>query len=221
MALQLSVEEIRVLASLMEKSITTPEYYPLSLNALVNACNQKSCRDPVLAFDDAAVARALESLREKQLVASVAGADARVPKYKERLAELFAFDAPTRAVLAELMLRGPQTVAELRSRSERMHAWGGAADVQRVLEEAAARPDGPWVVLLPRQPGRKEARYAHLLGGPVAAPDASPGLPPEPAVLAVRQEQERLAALEQEVARLRGDLDQLRQQLAEFRNQFS
>lgn len=220
MTFTLTAEEARLLGALLEKSITTPEYYPLSLNALVNACNQKSCRDPVVQYDDAVVARALESLRDRQLVSAVAGADARVPKYKERLAEVFAFDLASRAVLAELLLRGPQTAAELKARSERMHAWGALAEVQLTLDELAKRPDGPWVVLLPRQPGRKEPRYAHLLGGPVTGVEPVTDPVVDPAVQAVRQEGERLARLEHEVTMLRADLEHLRQQLAEFRRQF-
>jgi hypothetical protein len=220
MDIVLTAEETRVLGALIEKEITTPEYYPLSLNALVNACNQKSCREPVVHFDEANVARAVESLRDRQLMAMVAGADARVPKYKQRLTELHPFGTAGAAILAELLLRGPQTAGELKNRASRMHPFADGAEVQAVLDELARRSDGPWVALLPRQAGQKELRYTHLLNGPAPAAGEAAALPVEPAVLAVRQESERLAQVEQQVVMLRADLEQLRQQLAEFRKQF-
>lgn len=220
MDILLTAEQTRVLGALMEKEITTPEYYPLSLNALVNACNQKSCRDPVVQYDDLTVARCVESLRDRQLAAMVSGADARVPKYKQRLSELHPFGAAGTAVLAELMLRGPQTVGELKNRASRMHPFTDIAEVQAALDELAGRPDGPWIALTARRPGQKELRYAHLLNGPVAAAEAGAAPPVEPAVLAVRQESDRITQLEQEVLMLRADLEQLRQHVADFRKQF-
>lgn len=212
--------EVRVVGSLVEKQMATPEYYPLTLNALVNACNQLTGREPVVAYDERTVARALESLREKQLVWQVTAAGARVPKYEHRLSEKFHLAEQETAVLAILMLRGPQTVGEIKGRAGRMYEFAELAEVEMTLESlTTAEP--PLVVKLPRQPGTKESRYAHLLAGevhveelPAAAPRA------DPAVLEVRAENERLAQLESEVAALRQQLADLQQQFIDFTRQF-
>ncbi len=212
--------EVRVLGSLIEKEITTPAYYPLTLNALTNACNQSSNRDPVFALDEAAVVRALDRLRDRKLAFLFSGADSRVPKYGHRCAEAFALPPDELAALCELMLRGPQTVGEVRGRASRMHAFASLAEAEGALEALVAKAPRPLALKLPRQIGFKEARYAHLLGGPPAegAPGTAPRL--EPAVVAVRLENERLAKLEAEVTDLRREIAELRQQLAAFRRQF-
>lgn len=215
----LTPEELRVLGSLVEKQLTTPEYYPLSLHALTAACNQKSNRDPLVSYDEPTVVRALDDLRDRRLVALVTTAGSRVPKYKHLFPETIGLDPRDTAVLCELLLRGPQTAAELRARAERFTPMGDQARTQAVLDELARRPAGPLVVRLPRQPGQKESRYAHLLGGPVAAA-AEVATPLEPATQHVRAEQQRLAQLESDVAALRSDMAALREQLEGFRRQF-
>jgi uncharacterized protein len=209
---------LRVLGGLIEKQFTTPEYYPLTLNALVAACNQKSNRDPMVAYDDATVVRALDRLRDRRLAAMVATAGSRAPKYKHLFSETIGLDERDTAVLCELMLRGPQTIAELRARGERFTPMGEPGDVQAVLEGLAQRTTGALVVKLPRQPGQKESRYAHLLGDPPSLDIAPP--PPEPAAVQVRAESQRLQQLEQDLATLRAEVADLRAQLETFRRQF-
>ncbi len=167
MELSLTETEVRVLGSLIEKDITTPEYYPLSLNALVNACNQKSNRDPVMQLHEDAIRDALGGLQERRLAGPAGGADSRVPKYEHRLQEVFNFTRPEIAVLCVLLLRGPQTPGELRGRSERIHRFEALDDVQSALQKLMQR-DPALVKVLPRQPGTKEARWAHLFSGDVA-----------------------------------------------------
>src|SRR5881394_2640137 len=154
--------EVRVLGSLIEKDITTPDYYPLSLNALVNACNQKNNRDPVMTLDEAAVRGALATLQERRMAGPAGGADSRVTKYEHRLQEVFNFTRPEIAVLCVLLLRGPQTPGELRGRTERMYRFETLDDVQSTLQRLAQR-DPPLVKVLPRQPGTKESRWVHLM----------------------------------------------------------
>src|SRR3979490_585184 len=166
MDLQLTETEVRVLGSLIEKDITTPEYYPLSLNALVNACNQKSNRDPVMQLDEDGVRARLGGLQQQRMAGPAGGADSRVTKYEQRLQEVFNFTRPEIAVLCVLLLRGPQTPGELRGRAERMHRFEALEDVQSALQKMK-RSAPPLAMLLPRQPGTKESRYAHLLGGDV------------------------------------------------------
>ena len=167
MNIVLNEAECRVLGSLMEKETATPEYYPLSLNALVNACNQKSNRDPVMNLDEAAVRQALHSLEGQSLVRSVSPADSRVTKYEHRLQEAFNFYRHESAILCLLLLRGPQTPGELRGRAERMHSFDDLAAVQASLQHLMKRQP-PLVQALARQPGTKETRYVHLLSGDVA-----------------------------------------------------
>src|ERR1044072_6711483 len=159
--------EVRVLGSLIEKQLTTPEYYPLTLNALTHACNQISNRDPVVAFDEKQVVRALESLREKNLAYIFYGSESRVPKEKHVVPEVLDLTPPQVALMCVLMLRGPQTVGELRSRTGRLYEFKELAEVEATLEELIKSEAQPLVMRLPRQPGRKESRYAHLLAGPV------------------------------------------------------
>jgi uncharacterized protein YceH (UPF0502 family) len=209
--------EARVLGALIEKELTTPEYYPLSLNALVNACNQKSNRDPVMALDDDAVSDALRSLDKHGLAGRADGMDNRVTKFEHRLQEAFNFDRRETAILCELLVRGPQTPGELRGRASRMHAFEDIGQVQSALQRLMQR-EPPVVKVLPRQPGTKEARYAHLLSGDVASPAASPEVVPT-----VRERsfgEDRVGRLEKEVAVLQQEVAELRAQLATFRKQF-
>ncbi len=212
--------EIRVLGSLVEKQITTPDYYPLTLNALVNACNQSSNRDPVLSLDEHTVVRALDGLRERKFAFQFQGADSRVPKYGHRLGDAFQVTPPEMAALCVLMLRGPQTVGEVRSRTGRMYEFESLAEAQAALDGLAAFTPQPLAVRLPRQPGMKEERYAQLLGGPVATQAQAREARVEPATVAVRLENERLDKLEREVAALRSELETAKAQLEVLRKQF-
>jgi hypothetical protein len=217
MELNLTETEVRVLGSLIEKDITTPEYYPLSMNALVNACNQKSNRDPVMQLDEQAVRDALEGLQQQRTAGPARGADSRVAKYEQRLQEVFNFTRPEIAVLCVLLLRGPQTPGELRGRADRMHHFESLDDVQSALQKLMQR-DPPLAKVLPRQPGTKESRYVHLLAGDVIVPES-----PYAADALVNREpagDARIARLEQEVAELRRDLSEVKARLEMFRKQF-
>jgi uncharacterized protein YceH (UPF0502 family) len=213
----LSEVEARVLGALVEKDLTTPEYYPLSLNALVNACNQKSNRDPAMSLDETAVSDALRSLEKEGLAGRADGMVNRVTKFEHRLQEAFNFDRREIAILCELLLRGPQTPGELRSRAERMHRFDDLGQVQSTLQRLAER-EPPMVKILPRSPGTKEARYAHLLSGDVhiQASEATT----EATVTHRIGDGERIARLEDHVAGLRSEVEELKQQLATFRKQF-
>jgi hypothetical protein len=207
--------EARVLGSLAEKESTTPDYYPLSLNALVNACNQKSNRDPVMNLDEGAVRDALESMNAKTLAGAVSGAESRVTKYEHRLQEVFNFTRGEAAVICALLLRGPQTPGELRTRSERIFQFAELSDVQSTLHRLMQR-EPALVRVLPRQPGTKEARYMHLFcGDATPAPDqhASPDLP-------ISATDDRVAQLESIVTSLQAELAEVKEQLAAFRKQF-
>jgi uncharacterized protein len=223
MDITLSNDEARVLGALMEKEVTTPDYYPMTLNALVNACNQKSCRDPVVSFDEGTVSLLVDSLRdEKGLASMVSAAVSRVPKYKQRLTETYHFPPGERAILCELLLRGPQTPGELKNRAERMSHFESLDDVLAALKELETRADGPWVVQLPRQPGRKEARYMHLLCG---APDVEvigeESVTGEAAFSASAESPlERIKRLEEEVANMGRALSELSATFDAFRKQF-
>jgi len=208
----LSDVEVRVLGALVEKDITTPDYYPLSLNALVNACNQKNNRDPVMRLDEEAVRGALDSLQGQRLAGPANGADSRVTKYEHRLQEVFNFDRREMAIVCVLLLRGAQTPGELRGRAERMYRFEGLEDVHGALDRLSQR-EPPLVAVLPRQPGTKESRYMHLLSGVATA--AEPVLAAEnPA------SRDRLTILENEVAELREKIAGMQEQLAAFRKQF-
>ena len=222
--------ECRVLGSLIEKEITTPEYYPLSLNALLNACNQKSNRDPVMTLDEAAVRQALHSLDGQSLVRSVSASDSRVTKYEHRLQEAFNFYRHEIAILCVLLLRGPQTPGELRTRAVRMHAFDDLSAVQSSLQHLMKR-EPPLVKVLPRQPGTKESRYAHLLSGDVELFGGS-GLPDnvesfaakpvaEASAAATFADGERVAHLEKELAALRNEVSDFQKEIAELKQQFA
>jgi uncharacterized protein len=217
MGLQLTKTEVRVLGSLIEKDITTPEYYPLSLNALINACNQKSNRDPVMQLNEDAVRDALEGLQQQRMAGPARGADSRVTKYEQRLQEVFNFTRPEIAVLCVLLLRGPQTPGELRGRTDRLHRFEALDDVQSALQKLIQR-EPPLAKVLPRQPGTKESRYAHLLAGDVVEAGA-----PVRAVAAIESNSadgERMARLEEDVAELRREVSDIKDQLERFRKQF-
>jgi uncharacterized protein YceH (UPF0502 family) len=216
MSLLLSPTEVRVLGCLIEKEIATPEYYPLTLNALVLACNQKSNRDPVVSFDEATVSQALESLRSNKLASERTGGGSRVPKYLHRFTEVFNLGRREIALMCELMLRGPQTPGELRNRGERLHAFTDVQEVETCLEGLMEFDAQPLVARLPRQPGTKELRYAHLLAGEPAASETKPA-----AETAVQSgPANRVAALESEIAELRDRLERLEQQFSDFRRSF-
>jgi len=218
MEITLTDTEVRVLGCLIEKEMTTPEYYPLSLNALTNACNQKSNRDPVMGLDEESVVRALDSLRFKQL-AVVAADGGRVPKYRHLLTEKLRLLPPELALVCELLVRGPQTLGELRNRAERMHAFSDLAAVEEVMRELMEREE-PLVVKLARQAGRKEARFAHLFCGdpPLLPEEHNP--PAEAARIRVMEENDRISQLEEQVACLREEVAVLRQVVEEFERQF-
>jgi len=208
--------EARVLGCLIEKEITTPEYYPLSLNALLHACNQKSNRDPLMNLDEDAVRSALRSLSEQALARSASG-DSRVAKYEHRLSEVFNFTRPETAILCELLLRGPQTPGELRSRAERMHAFEDLSLVHSTLRRLMER-DAPLAKLLPRQAGNKEARYTHLLSGDVEVRETEP-IKEAPSPRSAG-ENERISHLEAEITSLQKEVADLQKQFADFRKQF-
>jgi uncharacterized protein YceH (UPF0502 family) len=210
--------EARVLGCLIEKEMTTPEYYPLSLNSLTNACNQKSNRDPVMVLAEEDVVRALNRMRFNQLTV-VSGESSRVAKYRHLLAENMGLVPAELAVICELLVRGPQTVGELRTRCERMYSFPDPAAIEEILKELTER-EHPLVVRLPRQPSRKEARNAHLFSGMPDLTAAEHETSPEPARARVTAESERMARLEQEVALLRSEVEVLHQMVEEFKSQF-
>lgn len=217
MEIKLTETEVRVLGSLVEKDITTPEYYPLSLNALVNACNQKTNRDPVMQLDEDAVREALDGLQQHRMAGPARGAESRVTKYEQRLQEVFNFTRAETAVLCVLLLRGPQTPGELRGRSERLHRFETLDDVQSALQKLMQR-DPPLAKVLPRQPGTKESRYAHLLAGDVVEAEA-----PVHGIAAAESspaDAERMARLEQDVAELRREVSDMKDHLERFLKQF-
>jgi uncharacterized protein YceH (UPF0502 family) len=213
----LNETDARVLGALLEKEITTPDYYPLSLNALVNACNQKSNRDPVMNLDEDSVRSALRALQDNSLARSVSASDSRVTKYEHRLQEAFNLDRREAAVFCELLLRGPQTPGELRSRAERMHHFDDLSEVQSALQHLMSRQPA-LVKVLARHPGTKESRYLHLLSGDVE-PASSPAVHETPA-LTGRENADKVSRLESEVAEVRKDILDLKQQFAAFRKQF-
>jgi uncharacterized protein YceH (UPF0502 family) len=211
----LSDVEVRVLGSLIEKDITTPDYYPLSLNALVNACNQKNNREPVMTLDEDAVRTALESLQRQRLAGPASGADGRVTKYEHRLQEVFNFDRREIAILCVLLLRGAQTPGELRGRAERMYRFEALDDVVATLDRLSQRQP-PLVAVLPRQPGTKESRYMHLFSG-----DAPPvEVAHTRALASLSTDDDRVVQLEGDVAELKREIAEMKEQLAAFRRQF-
>jgi uncharacterized protein len=214
----LNPTEVRVLGSLVEKQLTTPDYYPLSLNGLTNACNQLSNREPVVKYDEETVSQALDSLREKKLVWLFRGADSRVPKFGHIFPEAFDLGQKEVAALCVLMLRGPQTVGEIRGRTGRLYNFDSLAEVEQTLEGLINRDAQNLVVKLPRQAGRKDHRYAHLLSGDVEVdetPISEPGNHPRAASAS-----ERVQHLEEDVESLRRRIAELEQQFTSFKKQF-
>jgi uncharacterized protein len=225
MQVTLTAIEARVLGSLIEKEITTPEYYPLSLNALTNACNQKSNRDPILHLEESEIRKALNHLESQSLVRSIA--ESRATKFEHRLQDAFNFYRPEIAVICELLLRGPQTPGELRTRASRMHPFEDLESVHSALQRLAKR-EPPLVTVLPRQAGTKEARYAHLMGDAPPDPAAttpestlsSDSLHPAEIRKGTVSGRDQFAALLDEVAKLRSEVQDLQEQFAHFRKQF-
>jgi uncharacterized protein YceH (UPF0502 family) len=209
--------EIRVLGSLIEKQVTTPEYYPLTLNSLTNACNQKNNRHPVTAYSEEQVTQALESLREKNLAYVFYGSTSRVPKYKHVMPEVLHLSHPEVALMCVLLLRGSQTPGELRVNSSRLHNFSGLEEVEQTLASLISR-DEPLVIRLPRQPGQKEVRFVHLLAGPidVEAFAEAERIATPPRV----SNAEQIERLEQKVDVLTSEVERLRQQFEEFQKQF-
>lgn len=215
MPLVLNETEVRVIGSLIEKQLTTPEYYPMTLNALVAACNQKSNRDPVVSYDENTVMAALDTLRDKNLVYTFHGSTSRVVKYKHMFPNVYELDAAEVAVMAVLMLRGPQTVGEIRGRTDRLHEFTSLPEVQETLDKLAHR-DEPLVVRLERQVGQKDARYAHLLSGEIDVAS----LPAARERTVTGGQSERVEKLEAEIESLKNELTAFREEFAEFRKQF-
>ncbi|MDB6158910.1 MAG: hypothetical protein JWO04_2616 [Gammaproteobacteria bacterium] len=240
MKIELTALEARVIGCLIEKQITTPDQYPLSLNALANACNQKSNRDPVMDLDEATVQKTLDSLSKKHFVMEKSGFGSRVPKYQHRFCNTefgtLKLDPQELAIVCELLVRGPQTPGELRTRASRMAPFAETSEVEAALTRLAERPDGPFVVRLVREPNRRDSRWAHLFSGPVAdaaagreSEEHAPGHTSEHGSLISHAQSnavsapeisfpssrndERLAKLEQEVLALRAELDDLKRQL--------
>ena len=212
---QLNDVEVRVIGSLIEKESTTPDNYPLSLNALTNACNQTSNREPVVDYDEDTVLHAVEALRKRNLVRAVQQSGSRVLKYRHMMADTMTLEPRQAAALSVLMLRGPQTVGEIKTRTERLASFDSIDHVEATLKELIERPAGALVVRLPRRPGQKEARYAHLLAGDVTVETADADPP-----VRTSASPDRIGALEQAVAELRSEVAELRGQLEAFRRQF-
>jgi uncharacterized protein YceH (UPF0502 family) len=212
--IELNEIEARVLGSLVEKQLTTPEYYPMTLNGLTAACNQKSNRDPVVSYEEATVKQALDSLHDRYLVYLFHGSTSRTVKYKHMIPSVYELEPSEVAVICVLLLRGPQTIGEIRTRTERMYDFKDLNDVQESLDSLARR-DEPLIIRLERQPGQKEARYAHLLSGPVAAEAMVSSRP-----VVSAQKDERIEKLEGEVSALREEVSALKETFEEFKKQF-
>jgi uncharacterized protein YceH (UPF0502 family) len=211
--------EIRVLASMVEKQITLPDYYPLSLNALTNACNQKSSRNPVVSYDEQTVMRALDSLRDKGLAWVFKGADSRVLKYGHVFEKSYELDEKEVAVLCVLMLRGAQTPGEIRSRCNPLWNFDNLEEVEATIQGLLEKDTGALLVKLPRQVGTKESRFMHLLAGEVPV-DYQEAAPREASTSRTRLDEERVIKLEEEVAVLRQQVADLQQQFFDFKKQF-
>jgi len=217
---QLTELEVRIIGSLIEKEICTPDYYPMTLNALTYACNQKNNRDPVVAYDETTVVRGLDDLREKVYVAMVTGAGMRVPKYRQKFTEAYEFTAPQIAVIGTLLLRGPQTVGEIRSRGSVLYNFASLDEVELILTGFIDRTPEPMVIRLPRQTGQKEQRYMHLFCGTPTQEQLIVQAPAEHARIQVLAENERITALEGSVKTLQEQVQQLQEQFAQFKKQF-
>jgi len=210
--------ELRTLGALVEKQIATPDYYPMTLNALVNACNQKNHRDPVVSYDEATVARALEGLRGKNLAYVFHGSEARAAKYGHLFPKAFDLSEAEAPLMCVLILRGPQTPGELRSRSQHLFNFESLAEVETLLQGLSLRDD-PLIVKLPRQHGSRESRFAHLLGGPVDMEQFEAALQPERAPRPVSADGGKITKLEEEIAALRQELNDLKQEFAAFKKE--
>lgn len=215
MELDLSAVEARVVGALMEKERATPQNYPLSLNGVLMACNQKSGRDPVMALPETTVFRALEQLMGKRVVQRLISDDSRVPKYRQAFSEMFRMDDGEAAAVCVLLLRGPQTTGEIRGRTERLHKFAGLEAVSETIRRLQSKEPDPLVQQLPRQPGTKESRFSHLFSGEVALADV-----PEPASVTVQAENDRINQLESEVRSLRSEVGWLKAQFESFKTQF-
>lgn len=208
--------EIRILGALIEKQLTTPEYYPLTLNSLVAACNQKTNREPITSYAEKEIQNALDILREeKNLVYVFYGSTSRVPKYKHILPQRFELDEPETAVMCVLMLRGAQTIGEIRDRTGRLYEFSGLGEVQEILD-ALTKKEDPLIVKLERQPGQKEARYAHLLSGAVSAES----FVTKPVSTNTKADNERIEKLENELENLRGEFNVFKESFEKFKKQF-
>lgn len=216
MAAKLTEIEARVVGALVEKQLTTPEYYPLTINALVQACNQKTNREPVVSYDEATVQKSVDDLRDKNLVYVFYGSTSRVPKYKHILPDALELAPPETAVLCVLMLRGAQTLGELRERTSRLYEFSGLGEVSETLDNLMRR-DEPFVVKLERQPGQKEVRYAHLLSGEVIQ---TANVSAETSISKRQAENERIENLEQQVENLQKEAAELRRMFEDFKKQF-
>ena len=215
----LSPVEARVLGCLIEKEMQTPDYYPLSLNSLVNACNQKSCREPIMELNEPTVAQVLFELRHKGLANQIDTVGYRASKFEHRLDQKFQFSDQEMAVICLLLLRGPQTPGELRTRSARSYEFASPEEVEETLQGLSQKESGPFVLKLPRQPGKRENRYIHLFSGSVNPEDyASVEVPQENAV--VISYDQRILAMENEITALKSELDSFRQRFEEFVKQF-
>ena len=217
--IHLSAAQARVLGALVEKEVTTPDYYPQSLNALINACNQLTNREPVMHLDDEEVRLALHRLEDLGLAGRARGADGRVAKYEHWLGEAFNFTRAETALICVLLLRGHQTPGELRGRTERMYHFEELDDVVSTLDRLAQR-EPPLARVLPRQPGTKESRYTHLFAGEPQIPELPISTASDFSTQSASSAADRLAQLEEEVAALRRELSDVQQQLAAFRKQF-
>ncbi len=215
MDIVLNDSEVRILACLIEKEMTTPEYYPLTLNSLTNACNQKSNRNPVVSYDEADVERGLGSLQEKGFARKTLMSGSRVPKYMHAMLDRFDLSRHEMAILCELMLRGPQTVGEVRSHSERMANFESLEEIENTIH-GLEKHDPPLIIKMPREPGRKECRYMHLFSGGL---ETLHECSVETTAIQMSSE-EKINALEEEVVRLRSELEGLKQAFAEFKSQF-
>ena len=218
MAIMLDDREIRILGCLIEKELTTPEYYPLSLNSLTNACNQKSNRNPVISYDEAVVEQGLDGLQSIGLARKTFTAGSRVDKYLHTILDKFDLSKQEMAVLCELMLRGPQTAGEIRSRADRMSSFGNLDEVEKTLQSLMEQ-DPALVLLLPRETGRKERRFIHLLSGSRSDGVADADQPAAPSAPPIKTD-ERLSIMEEEIERLRAEVEDLRKAFADFRSQF-
>ena len=215
----LTPTETRVLGSLIEKQITTPEYYPLTLNSLTAACNQKNNRNPVTSLTESEVDEALYTLRDKNLAYVFHGSTSRVPKYKHVAPEVLHLTPPELAAMCVLMLSGPQTVGEIRTRGYRLYEFSGLDEVEETLRSLRTRDEEPLVMSLPRQPGQKEARFAHLLSGTPAVEDMPETQAAEKSHRRAN-EAERIAKLEEQVQALTDQVEGLTKQFEEFKKQF-